>query len=250
MSFEKDDRVVLNNKHSEFDGKTGATTQVTESMFGESTYTTNFNKDQEVGTTQDQLETADDGDADEADEEWATDDRSAPLRPTMPRVLFHYIDLRTFYYEMEDQKRVERVLWTFLPDEFDVGRIESIGHHGDRIIAFSTRAERANDARYVLDEMHDPSDFETPLGGLGQHVMDNTELFLRLDRQAVFKNETRRSGGFTPRARVETYSTKKEAAVENARDALLDDEQGRPRAGRIVPECTMLLVFPLDGAAL
>ncbi|MDS0240152.1 MULTISPECIES: RNA-binding protein [unclassified Haloferax] len=142
----------------------------------------------------------------------------------MPRVPFHYIDLRTFCYETEDEKRVEEALRTFLPDEFDVDRVESTGHHGDRIIVFSARVERANDVRHVLAKIRDLPDFETLLDELDQRVTDNTEFFLRLDKQAAFKGEARRGGGITLRAKVEAYPAKKEAAVENAREALLGDE--------------------------
>ncbi|POG54689.1 DUF1918 domain-containing protein [Haloferax sp. Atlit-12N] len=69
MSFEKDDKVVLHDKHSEYDGETGTVTQVIESMFGEPTYTISFDEGQEVGIAQDQLEAADGDDEDEADEE-------------------------------------------------------------------------------------------------------------------------------------------------------------------------------------
>ncbi|AFK18969.1 DUF1918 domain-containing protein [Haloferax mediterranei ATCC 33500] len=68
MSFEKDDKVVLNDKHSEFDGETGTVTQVIESMFGEPTYTISFDEGQEVGIAEDQLEAADDEAAAEDDE--------------------------------------------------------------------------------------------------------------------------------------------------------------------------------------
>ncbi|SDN28583.1 hypothetical protein SAMN04487949_3831 [Halogranum gelatinilyticum] len=65
MSFEKDDKVVLTDKHSEFDGETGTITQVMESMFGEATYTVSFDEGQEVGISADQLEAADDDEDDE-----------------------------------------------------------------------------------------------------------------------------------------------------------------------------------------
>ncbi|ELZ85859.1 hypothetical protein C453_08588 [Haloferax elongans ATCC BAA-1513] len=69
MSFEKDDKVVLHDKHSEFDGETGTVTQVIESMFGEPTYTISFDEGQEVGIPQDQLAAADEGEDAEEDEE-------------------------------------------------------------------------------------------------------------------------------------------------------------------------------------
>ena len=58
MSFEKDDRVVLHDKHSEYDGETGTVTQVMETMFGDATYTVTFDEGQETGVPEDALETA------------------------------------------------------------------------------------------------------------------------------------------------------------------------------------------------
>ncbi|ADB60818.1 hypothetical protein Htur_1933 [Haloterrigena turkmenica DSM 5511] len=69
MSFEEDDRVVLNDEHSEFDGQTGTVSQTMESMFGDVTYTVSFEDGQETGVPEDDLEAADeDEDADEDEE--------------------------------------------------------------------------------------------------------------------------------------------------------------------------------------
>jgi hypothetical protein len=59
MSFEEDDRVQLNDQHSEFDGETGTVTQVMETMFGDVTYTVSFDEGQESGVSEDALEAAD-----------------------------------------------------------------------------------------------------------------------------------------------------------------------------------------------
>jgi len=69
MSFEKDDQVVLNDEHSEFDGETGTVTQTMESMFGDVTYTVSFEDGQETGVPEDDLEAADEGDEDDEDDE-------------------------------------------------------------------------------------------------------------------------------------------------------------------------------------
>lgn len=58
MSFEKDDAVVLDDKHSEFDGETGTVTQVVENMFGDATYTVSFEDGQETGVPGDSLTAA------------------------------------------------------------------------------------------------------------------------------------------------------------------------------------------------
>jgi hypothetical protein len=70
MAFEEDDRVVLHDEHSDFDGEVGTVTQVMDTMFGDSTYTVSFDDGQEQGVPADALEPApDDGtDADAADE--------------------------------------------------------------------------------------------------------------------------------------------------------------------------------------
>ena len=56
MSFEKEDEVVLHDKHSEYDGDAGQITQVMETMFGDATYTVSFEDGQETGVPEDALE--------------------------------------------------------------------------------------------------------------------------------------------------------------------------------------------------
>ncbi|MFB6131796.1 MAG: DUF1918 domain-containing protein [Halanaeroarchaeum sp.] len=58
MSFEEDDRVVLSDKHSEFDGEVGTVTQVVETMFGDANYTVEFDEGQEQGVPAENLEAA------------------------------------------------------------------------------------------------------------------------------------------------------------------------------------------------
>ncbi|MFB6167500.1 MAG: DUF1918 domain-containing protein [Haloferacaceae archaeon] len=59
MSYEDGDRVVLSDKHSEYDGETGTVTQVMETMFGDATYTVSFEDGQESGVPGDALSPAD-----------------------------------------------------------------------------------------------------------------------------------------------------------------------------------------------
>ncbi|SDY41550.1 DUF1918 domain-containing protein [Halopenitus persicus] len=68
MSFEKDDVVVLSDKHSEYDGEVGTITQKMDTMFGDATYTVSFEDGQETGVPADALEAADEEavDADDA----------------------------------------------------------------------------------------------------------------------------------------------------------------------------------------
>jgi RNA binding exosome subunit len=141
----------------------------------------------------------------------------------MSSVPFHYVDLRAFCYATEDEKRVEEALRAFLPEEYPVDRTKSEGHHGDRIVVLSARVENADDVRHVLDRIMELDDIDTVVGELDERVTDNTELFMHLDKQAAFGGDIALGEGVTFRAKVEAYPATKEAAVENARDALAED---------------------------
>ncbi|MFC6835648.1 DUF1918 domain-containing protein [Halomarina ordinaria] len=60
MAFDEDDRVVLHDQHSDYDGQTGTVTQVIENMFGDATYTVSFEDGQEQGVPEDSLEAVED----------------------------------------------------------------------------------------------------------------------------------------------------------------------------------------------
>ena len=138
----------------------------------------------------------------------------------MPRVPFQYIDLRTFCYATEDEKRVEDALRAFLPEEFEIDRMQNTGHHGDRIVVLSARVETADEMRHILDRLAELDDIDRILDELDERVDDNCSFFLRLDKQDAFKDEIDLGAGITLRAKVEAYPAKHEAAVENAREAL------------------------------
>lgn len=73
MSFEKGDRVVLRDEHSEYDGETGTIEQVSETMFGDETFVISFEEGQEAGISEDAIETAE-GETSEAPREDAVDE--------------------------------------------------------------------------------------------------------------------------------------------------------------------------------
>ena len=138
----------------------------------------------------------------------------------MSSVPFHYVDLRTFCYATEDEKRVESALRTYLPEECDLDRQVTTGHHGDRIVVLSARLENADDVRYVLDRLVELPDYDTFLDELDERVSEDCSLYLTLDKQAAFRGEPRQGDGISLRAKVEAYPANREAAVENAREAL------------------------------
>ena len=138
----------------------------------------------------------------------------------MAEIPFHYIDLRAFCYATEDDKRVERALRAYLPEDYGIERAQSKGHHGDRILVLSARVENADDVRHVLSKVAELPAADDLLDELDQRVDENCSLFLRLDKQSAYRGEAELGEGITFRAKVEAYPAKKEAAVENAREAL------------------------------
>lgn len=139
----------------------------------------------------------------------------------MSDVPFHYVDLRTFCYDTEDEQRVERALRHFLPGgDIEIERAESEGHHGDRIVVFSVRVERASEIRHVFDQLKDGADIDEIRDQLEDRVTENCEFFVHLDKQAAYQGEAELGEGISFRAKVEAYPAKRDAALENARNAL------------------------------
>ena len=142
----------------------------------------------------------------------------------MSSVPFHYFDLRAFCYVTEDDKRVEDALRTVLPEEFEIQRAESEGHHGDRILVLSARVENADAMRTVLDSLGDLADEELDRvrTELDERVTENCEFFLTPAKQAASGAEAAPGNGITLRGKVEAYPAKRESAIENARDVVED----------------------------
>jgi len=140
----------------------------------------------------------------------------------MSAVPFHYVDLRTFCYATEDEKRVEAALRTFLPEEAEIEREETEGHNGDRILVLSVRLERADEVRHVLSRLAEIEDFEGLMAELDDRIDDNCAFFLGLDKQAAYDGRVALGDGLMLRGKVEAYPAKRERAVETAEEALED----------------------------
>jgi RNA-binding protein len=139
----------------------------------------------------------------------------------MASVPLHYIDLRAFSYATEDDKRVADALRTFLPEEWEsLDRAVTEGYHGDRIVVLSTRVERADDVRNLLDSLTNLDGIEEVIAELDQRVDEDCTFFLTLDKQAALRGEVALGDGITLRGKVEAYPAEKDSAVSNVRGIL------------------------------
>jgi len=68
MSFEEDDRVILHDEHSDFDGETGTITNKMETMFGDANYIVSFEDGKEQGVPEDNIEPAEEGEEADTDD--------------------------------------------------------------------------------------------------------------------------------------------------------------------------------------
>ena len=140
----------------------------------------------------------------------------------MASVPLHYVDLRAFCYATEDDTRVEAALQTFLPTETEIGREETKGHNGDRILVLSVRLERADEVRHVLSKLAGLDDLEGLLDELEARIDDNCAFYLQLDKQAAFNDVVELGDGLMLRGKVEAYPAEKNRAIETAESALCD----------------------------
>ena len=142
----------------------------------------------------------------------------------MSSVPFHYFDLRAFCYVTEDDKRVEDALRTFLPEDFEIQRAESEGHHGDRILVLSARVENADDMRTVLENVGElgAEELARVESELDDRVNENCAFFLTLDKQAAYNGEVTLGDGITLRGKVEAYPAKRDSAIENVSEVIED----------------------------
>ena len=138
----------------------------------------------------------------------------------MSSVPFHYVDLRTFCYATEDERRVEGALRTFLPEDVDLERETTEGHHGDRILVLSVRLERADEMRHVFGKLSELASFDRLIAELDDRIDEDCAFFVQLDKQAAYNGEVELGRGIMLRGKVEAYPAKKERAVEAATEAL------------------------------
>ncbi|MBS3760209.1 RNA-binding protein [Halodesulfurarchaeum sp.] len=133
---------------------------------------------------------------------------------------FHYVDLRAFCYATEDGDRVRDALRTVIPEQAAIESAVGEGHHGDRIVILSSRVERAADIGTIFDRLEQAIDVDRIRAELDDRLDENNALYIGLDKQAAARGELAFGDGLTLRAKVEAYPAKREAALENAREAL------------------------------
>lgn len=140
----------------------------------------------------------------------------------------HHLDLRAFCYQTEVPDRVDTALRAVYPDldredEPAIEHTTTEGHYGNRIDIHEAHLSRAAEVRTVFDRLEAAGLLTALRDEVAERVTEDTELFIRLDKQAAYADGTLRLGtGIEVRATVEAYPATREGAIENL-TSYLDD---------------------------
>ena len=140
----------------------------------------------------------------------------------MAAVPLHYLELRAFCYATEDESKVREALETVGSSAMEFEREVTEGHYGDRIVILSTTIESTDEITSVLEGLTAVPGFDRVITGLPEYVDEDCTFFLRLDKQRAFQGELRLGEGIHVRGKIEAYPAKREAAITNLREALLE----------------------------
>lgn len=135
-------------------------------------------------------------------------------------VPFHYIDVRTFSYATEADRRVETALRTLLPEDHPIEHADGTGHYGDQIVILSARIETADEMRTVLNRLVEGGVLQQIEAELSDRVSENQEVYVTLDKQAAYNGVVATGEGIRLRGKIEAYPATRDRAVANVDDAL------------------------------
>lgn len=140
----------------------------------------------------------------------------------------HHLRVRAFRYGTEVPERVDAAIRTVYPPLGDEGeptieRTETEGHYGNPIEIYEAHLETAEQLRLVFDRLHEAGILEQLVDELEDRVTEDTELFLRFDKQAAYRDDELVLGdGIELRAKVEAYPATREGAIANLEAYLAD----------------------------
>lgn len=134
---------------------------------------------------------------------------------------FGALHARTFCHATEDLGRVRAALENAL-GKHELRTLRTEGHHGNPITILETTVEDTD----AIDEFFSrfgAADLDELLSSLGSRIDDDCNLFLRIDKQAAFKEEIRLGRNddvIMVRVRVRSFPAKHEIALATAREYL------------------------------
>ncbi len=137
-------------------------------------------------------------------------------------VTFHYIEFQAYCHATEDQERVKEAMENLAGRELETEISDAEGYYGNPIKILEAKISRnpEMDAFFedlpepILKELHDEVE---------RRIDERCNFFFRIDKGKAYEDElalTRGGNSIRVRARVESYPSRKETAVEKMREYL------------------------------
>lgn len=134
-----------------------------------------------------------------------------------------YIDVRVFAHATEDTDKVLKAIQNTLPTELietvNIARTSLEGHHGNPITLYETRIKEKTTTQKVFEEI------SANLGIMDKELLSNEiqlhlekgNLYLRLDKQSAYLEETKLSQIDPIRFRIHFKNSKTQQVIEICR---------------------------------
>ncbi len=141
-------------------------------------------------------------------------------------VTFHYIEFKTHCHATENLEKVKKALDNLVGKELEVEISEAEGYYGNPIEILEGKISRNQDMDDFFDQL--PKDFKRKLlKELERRIDERCNFFFRVDKSQAFEDEmvlTEGGNSIRVRARVESYPSRRETAIEKMREYLSTDE--------------------------
>ncbi len=141
-------------------------------------------------------------------------------------VTFHYIEFKTHCHATESLEKVKKALDDLVGEELEVEISEAEGYYGNPIEILEGKISRNQDMDDFFDQL--PKDFKRKLlKDLERRIDERCNFFFRVDKSEAFEGEivlTDGGNSIRVRARVESYPSRRETAIEKMREYLSTDE--------------------------
>ena len=137
-------------------------------------------------------------------------------------VTFHYIEFKTHCHATESLEKVKEAVENLVGKELDMEISEAEGYYGNPIKVLEGKISRNREMDDFFERL--PDDVRSELGKeLERRIDDRCNFFFRVDKGRAYEDESvLTDGGYSirVRARVESYPSRKETAVEKMRELL------------------------------
>ncbi len=137
-------------------------------------------------------------------------------------VTFHYIEFKTHCHATESTEKVKKAVNNLIGQEIDYEISNAEGYYGNQIMILEGKISKNREMDEFFKAL--PEEFKSNLlRDLNRRIDERCNFFFRVDKSKAFEEEfvlTEGGNSIRVRARVESYPSRKETAVEKMKEYL------------------------------